>query len=163
MTSPVDGEFFFMVTVAGLIATHCTLMMGLWAPMLGLPRADFPIAMADLSYGHSFAGKAPYWSGVVVIYLNGVVFAFLYATVVAPWLNSGALADIAPVTPLMNGAVYGVMLFVASGVFFQPVFLRLGLFLWKADKRGWITSLMVHGIFGLVCGWLAPVTEKIGG
>ena len=26
----------------------------------------------------------------------------------------------------------------------------------KAHPRAWITSLMVHVIFGLVCGWLAP-------
>jgi hypothetical protein len=49
------------------------------------------------------------------------------------------------------------MLFVVSGVFFQPVFLKLGPFLIKAHPLGWLTSLIVHGIFGLVCGWLAPV------
>jgi hypothetical protein len=152
----MDGEFFFMVLVAGLLATHCTLMMGQWAPMLKLPRADFPIAMADLTFGASFAGKAPYWSGLVVIYLNGLVFAFLYSTVAAPWLGE-ALAGTEWNSPMMWGAIYGVILFVASGVFFQPVFLKLGLFLFKAHPMGWLTSLIVHGIFGLVCGWLAPV------
>lgn len=154
MPSVYTGEFFFMVAIAGVIATHCTLMMALWAPKLGLPRADFPFTMADLSFADSFGGKAPYWSGLWVIHLNGLFFAFLYSTLVAPWLNATLGID---TTPMTNGAIYGVMLFLASGLFFQPVFLGLGLFLFKADKRGWITSLIVHGIFGLVCGWLAPV------
>lgn len=152
----MSGEFYAMVVVTSVIATHCTLMMALWAPMLKLPRADFPLAMADLSFGASFGGKASYWSGLLVIHLNGLFFAFLYATVVAPWLES-ALAETAVNTPMMWGAIYGAMLFVASGVFFQPVFLKLGFFLIKAHPLGWLTSLMVHVIFGLVCGWLAPV------
>ena len=156
----MDFGFYGMVAIAGVIATHCTLMMALWAPKLGLPRADFPFAMADISFAASFNGKAPYWSGIFVIHLNGLFFAFLYSTVVAPWLDATLAAD---TTPMLNGAIYGVMLFLASGFFFQPVFLGLGLFLAKAHKLGWITSLMVHGIFGLVCGWLAPVAERVGG
>jgi len=152
----MTGEYFFMVMVAGFVATHCMLMMGQWAPMLKLPRADFPIAMADLTFGASFAGKAPYWSGLVVIYLNGLVFAFLYSTLAAPWLGE-VLIETEWNTPMIWGAIYGAMLFVASGVFFQPVFLGLGFFLAKAHPFGWLTSLMVHLIFGLVCGWLAPV------
>jgi hypothetical protein len=151
----VTAEFFLMVTITSVVATHCTLMMALWAPRLKLPRADFPFAMADLSFGAAFnGGKAPYWSGLYVIHLNGLFFAFLYSTVVAPLL---------PYAPMVNGAIYGVILFIASGVFFQPVFLGLGLFLRGAHPHGWITSLIVHGIFGLVCGWLAPVAEKVGG
>jgi hypothetical protein len=153
----MTGEFFFMVAVAGIVATHCTLMMALWAPMLKLPRADFPLAMADLSFGASFAGKPPsYWSGLFVIYLNGLFFAFLYSTVAAPWLEDMLIGTDWNM-PLMWGALYGVILFVVSGVFFQPVFLKLGPFLVKAHPLGWLTSLIVHGIFGLVCGWLAPV------
>lgn len=152
----MNGEFYLMVAVASIVATHCTLMLALWAPMLKLPRADFPLAMADLSFGASFDGKPPYWSGLLVIHLNGLFFAFLYSTVAAPWIGE-ALIETEWNTPMMWGAIYGVMLFVASGVFFQPVFLGLGLFLAKAHPLGWLTSLIVHGIFGLVCGWLAPV------
>jgi hypothetical protein len=154
MPAALTGEFFLMVAIAGVIATHCTLMMALWAPKLGLPRADFPYAMADLSFAAAFGGKAPYWSGLWVIHLNGLFFAFLYSTVAAPLLDG---------PPMLKGAIYGAILFVASGVFFQPVFLGLGLFLFKAHKLGWITSLMVHGIFGLVCGWLAPIADRVGG
>lgn len=151
----MDIGFFGMVAITSVIATHCTLMMALWAPKLKLPRADFPFAMADLSFGAVYPGsKPPYWSGLFVIYLNGLFFAFFYATVVAPLL---------PYTPMVNGAIYGVLLFLASGLFFQPVFLGVGLFLKTAHPKGWITSLMVHGIFGLVCGWLAPVATSVGG
>ena len=151
----MNGEFFFMTVIAGVVATHCTLVMALWSHRLGLPRADFPAGMADLTYGPSFEGaKPPYWSGLFVINLNGLFFAFLYATVFGPLL---------PGEPMLKGALYGFLLFLASGFFFQPVFLKLGFFLAKADSKAWITSLMVHGIFGLVCGWLAPIAQKVGG
>ncbi len=151
----VDGEFYFMTVIAGVVATHCTLAMALWAYRLGLPRADFPAGMADLTYGPAFAeAKPPYWSGLFVINLNGLFFAFMYATVFGPLL---------PGPPMLRGAIYGGLLFFASGLFFQPLFLRLGWFLAKAHPKAWITSAMVHGIFGLVCGWLAPIAEKVGG
>lgn len=161
----MGGEFFFMVLVAGVVATHCTLMMALWAGALGLPRADFPAGIAAITFGDSFHGAAPYWSGLFVIHLNGAFFAFLYATIVAPWLDSTFVETIPRLAypDMTYGAIYGLILFIASGVFFQPVFLKLGLFLAKAHPRAWITSLMVHVIFGLVCGWLAPVAERIGG
>ena len=73
----MGGEFFFMVLVAGVVATHCTLMMALWAGALGLPRADFPAGIAAITFGDSFHGAAPYWSGLFVIHLNGAFFAFL--------------------------------------------------------------------------------------
>ena len=128
--------------------------MALWGPPVGLPRADFPVGTAALSFGPAFDGKAPYWSGLFVINLNGQVFAFLYATVFGPLL---------PGMPMWRGAVYGAILFFASSLFFQPFFLKLGFFLAKAHPRAWITSVIAHGVFGLVCGWLAPIAERVGG
>ena len=139
-----------MVTtiIAGIMATYCLLVMSLWAYRLGLPPLDFSRGMANLTYGESFGGEGPYWAGQAVIYLNGTFFALLYATVVAKYL---------PGIPIVKGAIYGVVLFVVSGVFYVPLFLREGFFLSHMHKNAWITSLMVHGIWGLIVGWLSPI------
>lgn len=134
--------------IAGIIATYGLVVMALWAFRLGLPRLDFSRAMAELTYGQSFEGQAPYWAGQAVIYLNGIFFALIYATVVARYL---------PGIPIVKGAIWGVFLFLVSGVFFVPLFMREGFFLSHIHKNAWITSLMVHGVWGLIVGWLSPI------
>jgi len=134
--------------IAGIIATYGLVVMALWAFRLGLPRLDFSRAMAELTYGQSFEGPAPYWAGQAVIYLNGIFFALIYATVVAQYL---------PGIPIVKGAIWGVILFLISGVFFVPLFMREGFFLSHIHKNAWITSLMVHGAWGLIVGWLSPI------
>ena len=134
--------------IAGIIATYGLVVMALWAFRLGLPRLDFSRAMAELTYGQSFEGQAPYWAGQAVIYLNGIFFALIYATVVAQYL---------PGIPIVKGAIWGVILFLISGVFFVPLFMREGFFLSHIHKNAWITSLMVHGAWGLIVGWLSPI------
>ena len=105
--------------------------------------------MAALTYGPSFDGEPPYWAGQLVIYFNGVMLALIYATVVAEHL---------PGIPLVKGIIWGVVLYSISCVFFVPLYLREGFFLWHIDKKAWITSGMAHGVWGLVVGWLSPIT-----
>ncbi len=141
-------ESIVITIIAGIIATYGLLIMALWAFRLGLPRLDFSRAMAELTYGESFEGQAPYWAGQLVIYLNGIFFALIYATVVAQYL---------PGIPLVKGVIWGGILFVISGVFYVPLFLREGFFLSHIHKNAWITSAMVHGVWGLIVGWLSPI------
>ena len=141
-------ESIVITIIAGIIATYGLVVMALWAFRIGLPRLDFSRAMAELTYGESFEGQAPYWAGQAVIYLNGIFFALIYATVVAQYL---------PGTPLVKGVIWGGVLFVMSGVFFVPLFMREGFFLSHIHKNAWITSAMVHGVWGLIVGWLSPI------
>ena len=141
-------ESIVITIIAGIMATYGLLIMALWAFRLGLPRLDFSRAMAELTYGESFEGQAPYWAGQLVIYLNGIFFALIYATVVAQYL---------PGIPLVKGVIWGGILFVMSGVFYVPLFLREGFFLSHIHKNAWITSAMVHGVWGLIVGWLSPI------
>ena len=133
---------------AGIIATYGLLVMALWAGGLGLPRLDFSRAMAERTYGESFEGQAPYWAGQAVIYLNGIFFALLYATVIGHYL---------PGPDLLKGAIWGAILWFISGVFFVPLFLKEGFFLSHVDKKAWLTSAIVHGVWGLIVGWLSPI------
>jgi hypothetical protein len=147
-------ESIVITIIAGIIATYGLVVMALWADRLGLPRLDFSRAMAELTYGQSFEGQAPYWAGQLVIYLNGIFFALIYATVVARYL---------PGPDLVKGAIWGGVLFVISGVFFVPLFMREGFFLSHIHRNAWITSAMVHGVWGLIVGWLSPIQGPIQG
>ena len=141
-------DIFGSVILAGIVATYGLLIMALWAYRIGLPRLDFSRAMADLTYSESFDGNAPYWAGHVVIYFNGVIFALIYAAAVGEYL---------PGIPVMKGVIWGVILWFVSGIFFVPVYLREGFFLSGVHKNAWLSSLMVHVVYGLIIGWLSPI------
>lgn len=144
-------EFLLQVTFAGLMATYILLMMSLWAGKLGIPRLDFAKVMAKNTYGETFEGEEPpYFAGQALVYINGVFFALLYATATAQYL---------PGTPLIQGTLWGVILYFASCLFYVPLFLREGFFLSKVHKHAWITSAIVHGLYGLVLGWLCPILQ----
>ena len=143
-------ESIVTTIIAGIIASYGLLVMALWASGLGLPRLDFARAMTERTYGESFEGdgQAPYWAGQAVIYLNGIFFALIYATVVGQDL---------PGPELLRGAIWGAILWLISGVFFVPLFLKEGFFLSHIHKNAWITSAMVHGVWGMIVGWLSPI------
>ena len=120
----MDLEFVVTVIIAGVMGSYALLSMALWANQIGLPRLDFSTAMAKLTYGATFEDRdteTPYWPGMIIIIMNGIFFAFLYAAVVAQWIpiEQGPL----------KGAIWGVVLWFVSGVFFVPVYLKEGFML----------------------------------
>ena len=140
--------FLIHVAIAGVLATYCHLIGALWLRSLGLPPLDLSRAMADYTYGESFSKPPSYWAGQMVIYFNGVVFALFYATVAGPLL---------PGPDVLRGAIYGLILFLLSGLLFSPIFIDKGLFLVKVHERAWISALIVHLVWGVIIGWLSPV------
>jgi hypothetical protein len=140
--------FLIHVAIAGVLATYCHLIGALWLRSLGLPPLDLSRAMADYTYGESFSEPPSYWAGQIVIYFNGVVFALFYATVVGSLL---------PGPDVLRGAIYGLILFLLSGLLFSPIFIDKGLFLVKVHERAWISALIVHLVWGVIIGWLSPV------
>ena len=97
-----------------------------------LPRLDFAKVMTKFSYGESYEGReAPYFSGQAVVYVNGIFFALLYATIVGPVL---------PFTPFINGTIWGIILYFSSCLFYVPFFLREGarsIAGWRRWNLGW--------------------------
>jgi len=142
-------EFLALVVFAGLMATFGLLNIALTASAVKLPRLDFAMVTAKHAYGPTFEGQTPpYFQGQLIVYINGIFFALLYATVVGPYL---------PLTPFYDGIIWGVILYFASCLFYVPVFLGEGFFLSKVHKNAWATSALVHGIYGMIIGWLCPV------
>ena len=82
---------------------------------------------------------------------NGIVFALLYSSVAAKYLPAIGGYE------FTKGIIYGEILFVLAGLIYVPIFFRIGFFAVKAHPFAWTTSALVHGIFGLIVGWLAPV------
>lgn len=141
-------EFFMMVVWAGVLATYVHMLFALWGPKYGVARLDFAMGMAHLCFGDSYDGKPPYWLGLIVLHLNGVVFALIYATLVGPLL---------PGSNFERGLLFGALLWVPSQMVFVPLFLREGFFAAKGPDRAWMTAIVAHGLFGAVLGWLSPV------
>lgn len=141
-------ELFLPIAIAGILATYCHLVGGLWLKSLGLPPLDLSRAMADYTYGDSFDSPPSYWAGQIVIYFNGVVFALFYATIVGPFL---------PGPGVLRGAIFGAILFFLSGLVFSPFFIGKGLFLANVHDRAWISAVIIHLVWGIVLGWLCPI------
>ena len=143
---PLDT--FLVIILSGLLGSYVLLTLALWMPGVGLPRLDFAKVMSNFMYGETYDGKPPYIAGVIAVYLNGVFFALLYATVIAQYL---------PGIPLLRGAIWGVILFAVSGLWFVPHFLKEGYFISHVHKQAWISSVIVHAAYGVILGWLCPI------
>ena len=141
-------EFFVHTILAGIMDTYILLVLALWNSRVGMPRLDFAKAMTMLTFAESYEGRdPPYFAGQMIIYFNGVFFTLLYATYFHQFL---------PGTPLIQGAIWGVILWAVSGFFYVPIYLREGFFLSHIHPMAWFASLIAHGAFGLMVGWLAP-------
>jgi hypothetical protein len=145
----MDLEFFIHVSGVGILAGYVLLIFALWAPRYGLPRADFPRGMTELTFGDSWEGPAPYGLGIALVHMNGILFALLYATAFAPLLPS-------QYPPIVIGIIWGVILFFGAQLIFVPIFLRGGFFSLKHGPWAWVTALLVHVLYGVVVGWLSP-------
>ncbi|MDA0238529.1 MAG: hypothetical protein O3A84_00700 [Proteobacteria bacterium] len=152
-------EFLVHSILVGILASYVLLAMALWSDSLGLPRLDFSRAMANVTYARTFekdvgpgagvdAPNTPYWPGMIVIYFNGIIFGLVFTTYVGQYLPGDAI---------FRGAVYGVILWAVSGVFYVPFILREGFFLSHIHPMAWFSSLIVHGMYGGVMGMFAPI------
>ena len=157
----MDIEFFLMSVFAGIMGSYGLVSMALWADSIGLPRLDFSRAMANITYSRTFeenaelgakggGPKTPYWPGMIVLFMNGIFFALLYSSVVAQYM---VILEYGP----LKGAAWGIILWLISGIFYVPFYLKEGFMLSHIHPLAWLTSLMVHGIYGLFVGWIAPV------
>ena len=146
-------EFIVQVAIAGFLGTYVHLILALWAGQAGLPRIDLSRGMANMTFGKSFEGEPPYLLGAAVIHINGIIFALIYATVVAQYL---------PGDPFIKGGIFGFILWIIAMLFFVPVFFKDGFFGLKMGKWGWITALIVHVVYGIIVGWLSPVAHTMG-
>lgn len=144
----MTAAFIFKVSFAGFFATYLHILLGLWAPQVGLPQLDFAKRMASLAFDKAYDGNPPYVLGLAVVFLNGIFFTLLYAALIGPLL---------PGTPLVRSLIFTGALYLVAQCFFVPVFMRGGIFGLKSKEPIYLTMIIVYGEFGLVLGWLSPV------
>jgi len=144
-------EFLVQSALAGFIATYVLMVFAQWADRFGLPRVDFAHEQAELTLRDVVKGPSAYFIGLMILHMNGIVFALLYSSVAQKYLPG------IPGYPIVKGILYGEILFVLAGLIYVPIFFRLGFFAIKAHPFAWTTSALVHGTFGMIVGWLAPV------
>ena len=138
----------FVILAAGFFATYVHLILALWAGRVGLARLDFSKGMAHLCFGESYDGHPPVALGFIVVPLNGMFFALLYAYGIGRHL---------PGPPLAKGLLWGAILLAGSQLVFNPFVTKAGFFAVKHHPRAWMTAVLVHAVFGAVLGWLCPV------
>lgn len=143
-------ENFILISAAGFLASYVHLVMGLWAPKIGLQQLNLSKAMSKLCFDPDYKENPPYWAGTLVVQINGIIFALVYATLVGPIL---------PGIPFVRGLIWAGILLLISQFFFVSIFLGEGVFLSKLHPRAWMTAAMVHAIYGGILGWLCPIIE----
>lgn len=144
----MTAEFIFKVSYAGFFATYVHMLLGLWAPRVGLPKLDFARRMASLAFDNAYGGKPPYVLGLAILFVNGIFFAMLYAAVIGPLL---------PGTLMMRGFIFTGLLYLVAQCVFVPAIMHDGFFGLKNKEPTYVTVIIVYGAFGLVLGWLTPV------
>lgn len=141
-------DTFLLAAASGVLATYCLIVVALWAPRFHCPQVDFSKAMANLYWGETLEGEPPYWAAFAAIHVNGIIFALVYATEVGQHL---------PGPGVVAGLIWGGILYLGAELIFVPIFLKGGIFSVKAHPMAWLTSLIVHAIWGAVVGWLCPI------
>ncbi|MFI1702371.1 hypothetical protein ACH419_41485 [Streptomyces bobili] len=101
--------------LAGVVATHVATIFGYWFPGVGLTRLDWNTANGWV-YVPSASPLAKFVTGGVFHYLDGILFAVVYACAlhpVLPWRNSLA-------GNLTKGLAFGTLLAIISVAFMTP-------------------------------------------
>ncbi|MGW0777871.1 hypothetical protein ACWD01_30455 [Streptomyces sp. NPDC002835] len=101
--------------VAGVVATHVATIFGYWFPGIGLTRLDWNTANGWV-YAPFGSPLAKFVTGGVFHYLDGIVFAVVFACALhpaLPWRNT-------PMGNMAKGLVFGTVLSVISVAFMTP-------------------------------------------
>jgi len=143
-------DFLLAVAFAGFLATYFHLVFTVTADRIGLPRLDLAKGTGMLIFGESYEGNPPYLLGLAAVHLNGIVFALLYATVVGPMMSGPGV---------LRGLIFGGLLYLYAQIIHVPVFMKGGLFSHKVNSRAWLTVAIAHAIYGVILGWLSPLSQ----
>ena len=142
-------EFVVHVSIAGFLSTYFHLVLAAWGDKFGMAKMDFSRGMANITFGDSSEGEASIALGLAQIHLNGILFALLYASVIAKYIPIESL--------VLKGLIYGGILWLISGLCFIPIVLKGGFFGSRHHPRAWMTTAFAHAVWGITLGWLSPI------
>lgn len=138
----LDGRNFWIVVVAGILASYVMTVTAAWQAGLGLNAMDpSRLMVTSLNRAHS---DAPYGIafGHLYHYLNGVAFALLYYVLFRAWL---------PGNWLIRGVLYGVIAFLLAAGVVSPLATGSGIFFSNTPEPFLMmaSSLVPHLAFGV--------------
>jgi len=135
---------------AGVIATGVMTALWLVEPSIGLPNIAIGQMLStfmSVSVAHLSVGAAGGW----VIHAGmGILLALIYA---------GFFATRFPGSPLVRGALYGVLVFAVAQCAFMPL-VGAGWFS-GGNVELLIGSLLGHLVYGSVMGWIYGLPSVI--
>jgi hypothetical protein len=132
------------VVLAGLVAGYAMAMAGLWASRVpGLVAID----IADFGRRYMVSDRPSAWLlGLASHLANSVILTLVWAMVIDPLLGWPRLLE-----GLLWGEALGLVL---SGTLIAPM-AGLGILGAKTkDTRFAVTSMLLHGLWGLIVGFL---------
>lgn len=141
----IDKRTFWATVVAGLVATFVMTMTGFWQGTLGpLQHMDVGAMLAgSMNLGHEDP-RYGIVAGNVVHYLNGVILALIFVAF---------LQNVTPGGWLVQGIVYGILLWIAAGLIVVPLATgtQAGLFFLNTPMPGsmLLSSLTFHLAYGV--------------
>ncbi|WP_157371639.1 hypothetical protein [Angustibacter sp. Root456] len=139
--------------IAGLVAVHIGTIVGFWLGDFGLSRMDWPTANG-LVYVPKASPVVQFVIGGMAHYVDGVLFALVYAIALAPFLPFRSTAT----GNLLKGLVFGTVLAVVALLIMTPLVYapargsEAGFF---SSNFGWsyiISVFIFHWVYGLHLG-----------
>ena len=106
-------EFLVHSALAGFIATYLLMVFAQTADRFGLPRVDFAHEQAELVLRDVVKGPSAYFIGLMILHMNGIIFALLYSTVAQKYLPG------VPGYPIVPAIFIIVMIFMGVFAFTQ--------------------------------------------
>ncbi len=137
--------------LAGLVATQVATVVGYWLPGIGLPQLDWNRTNGAI-FTPGTSASVQFLSGGIFHYIDGLVFAIIFAAGVYPWIpgRATALGNLAKAMLMGTGLALISVLFMIPRVYYpqyHPGFFSLHL--------GWKLVLAVfvwHWVWGLNLG-----------
>jgi uncharacterized membrane protein YagU involved in acid resistance len=138
----LDGRRFWIITVAGILASYAMTVTAAWQAGLGLKAMDpSGLMVKSLNRAHSEAVYGIAF-GHLYHYLNGIALALLYYVLFRAWL---------PGNWLVRGVLYGIIAFLMADVVVSPLATGSGIFFSNTPRPFLMTtsSLVPHLAFGV--------------
>jgi len=159
----VDGHRVGAAALVGLIATQLGTYFGYVFPAIGLPTLPWPLYNGLLATpAEKFGTTGSFFAGQSLHYVNGIVFAILYAVLALPLMRFRNTHG----GNVLSGLVYSLVLTIISlGVLVPYAYVPrqgYGLFAFYGPD-GWklpAAVLLWHVIYGFFLGTLYQVRNR---
>ncbi|MGH7773944.1 MAG: hypothetical protein ACREQA_17110 [Candidatus Binatia bacterium] len=142
------AEFCRAMLISG-IATFVATVYGYWEVSFGLPKLDFATLLGQRLVPDGSSREFTFSWGMAQHFVDGALLGTLYIRFFHP---------IYPRPHWFSGLVYGVLIWIASGVVTSPLF-KAGFFWWGWGGPALLGVFIWHLVWGLVLGITSYLAE----